>query len=67
MNTLNTEERKEQATARKEKLLDVLLGIFAVIVIIVAFAFAIAIASQILEVLFVLAVLIVGSVGPKRW
>jgi cell division protein FtsL len=67
MNATNTNERKDENTARKGKALNILTKIFLYTVIAVVVVFALVALYQILEFLFVAAVLIIAWICPKRW
>ena len=67
MNTLKTEERNENASVRREKLLEILKKILIAVFLAAAALIALVVIYQVLEVLFVLAVLVIGHIRPKRW
>ena len=67
MNTSNTEERKIRDKVKRERILNILKKTVIAIFLATAAVFALMVIYQVLEVLFVLAVLIVGSVRPRRW
>lgn len=67
MNTLKTEERNENASVRREKLLEILKKILIAVFLAAAALLALVVIYQVLEFLFVLAVLVIGHIRPKRW
>ena len=66
MNTLNREELVEKK-AKKQIVIDVVKKILLILGIILAISLTLVVVYQVLEVLFILAVLIVGTVRPGRW
>ena len=67
MNTINTDERKADNSVRKGKAINILTKILFYAVIAVGAVFALVAIYQILEFLFVAAVLIIAWLCPKRW
>lgn len=67
MNAINNNERKADASAHQEKNLNILKKILLYTVAAIAVVFVLAVLYQILEFLFVGAILFLAWICPKRW
>ena len=67
MNAINTNESKSDNSARKNKFLSTLKKVLLYTVAAVAVVLILAVLYQILEFLFVGAVLFLAWICPKRW
>ena len=67
MNAINTNERKTDNSIRKSKFLNTLKKVLLYTVAAVAVVLVLAVLYQILEFLFVGAILFLAWICPKRW
>ena len=69
MNTINTDERKADNSVRKNKFWSTLKKVLLYTLAAVAAVVGLVVLYQILEFLFVAAILLIGWVGivPRRW
>lgn len=69
MNAINTDERKVDTPVRKNKFLSILKKVFLYTLAAIVVVVGLVVLYQILEFLFVAAILLIGWVGivPRRW